>query len=338
MGKARYLSLIAALALAAPAVAQNSFGEVQGGQGGMLQTQPGFGQQPGMAQQPGYGTGQQPGFGGQQPGFGGGGTPGFAGGGQPGFGGGAQPGYGGGAQPGYGGGQQPGYGGGQPGFAGGGQPGFGGGAQPGMGGGQPGMGGGGQPGFGGGGQPGFAGGGAPNPGPGAQPSHGGGQQDQMAAMFQQITQYERQEMGVQATDRLHAGQMHGPTPASIPGGRLVTTQELVQLVQSGQPYLLFDVLGSGQTLPGAIGVVPASQPGDYNDQISQQLGQFLGQVTQGNRQVPLIFYCASVQCWMSYNASLRAIKLGYPNVLWYRGGLEAWQAIGGPVVPAGYGQ
>jgi len=273
---------LAALALCAtPAVAQNSFGQIPGGQ------QPGFGGD----QQPGFGGGQQPGFGGGQ---------------QPGFGGGQQPGFGGGQQPGFGGGQQPGFGGGQ-------QPGFGGGQQPGFGGGQ-------QPGFGGGQQPGF----------------GGGQQNQMAAMLQQMAQYERQDMGVPATDQLHSGQMHGPTPASIPGGRLVTTQELVQLVQSGQPYLLFDVLGSGQTMPGAISVLPASQPGDFNDQVSQQLGQFLGQVTQGNRQVPMIFYCASVQCWMSYNAALRAIKLGYSNVLWYRGGLETWQAIGGPMVSAGY--
>ena len=191
-----------------------------------------------------------------------------------------------------------------------------GGAQPGVG--SP------QPGFGGTPQPGFG---------GAQP--GAGAQGQMAAMFQQVAQYERQDHGIPPTDRLHFGQMHGPTPASIPGGRMVTTPELVQLVQSGQPYLLFDVLGSGQSLPGAIPAVRASEPGSFDDQVSQQFGQFLSQITGGNRDVPMIFYCASVQCWMSYNASLRAINLGYRNVLWYRGGIETWQAVGGPLVPAG---
>ena len=34
---------------------------------------------------------------------------------------------------------------------------------------------------------------------------------------------------------------------------------------------------------------------------------------------------------MSYNASLRAIALGYTNVLWYRGGIEAWKQAGLPV-------
>jgi rhodanese-related sulfurtransferase len=34
---------------------------------------------------------------------------------------------------------------------------------------------------------------------------------------------------------------------------------------------------------------------------------------------------------MSYNAALRAINLGYRNVLWYRGGVEAWKAGGNQV-------
>ncbi len=135
--------------------------------------------------------------------------------------------------------------------------------------------------------------------------------------------------------------MHGATPASIPGGQVITTRGLVELIQGQQtPYLLFDVLGSGETLPGAIPAVPASSPGSFDDQTSQQMRHFLQQVTQGNSEVPLVFYCLSRECWMSYNAALRAIKLGYSNVLWYRGGIEAWKQTGGPTVPAGggYGQ
>ena len=35
-----------------------------------------------------------------------------------------------------------------------------------------------------------------------------------------------------------------------------------------------------------------------------------------------MFYCEGAQCWESYNAALRALDLGYSNVLWYRGGLR----------------
>lgn len=45
----------------------------------------------------------------------------------------------------------------------------------------------------------------------------------------------------------------------------------------------------------------------------------------------MVFYCASTMCWMSYNAALRARALGYLDVLWYRGGIEAWKAAGLPL-------
>jgi PQQ-dependent catabolism-associated CXXCW motif protein len=57
----------------------------------------------------------------------------------------------------------------------------------------------------------------------------------------------------------------------------------------------------------------------------REFGGYLNQVTGGNKDVPLVFYCLNVYCWMSYNAALRAINLGYTRVLWYRGGIEAWQ-------------
>jgi hypothetical protein len=35
----------------------------------------------------------------------------------------------------------------------------------------------------------------------------------------------------------------------------------------------------------------------------------------------------NTHCWMSYNAALRAIHLGFRQVYWYRGGIEAWQRM-----------
>ena len=50
---------------------------------------------------------------------------------------------------------------------------------------------------------------------------------------------------------------------------------------------------------------------------------------KGDTGAPLVFFCAGPRCWLSYNAALRAARLGYGNVLWYRGGIEAWGAGGG---------
>lgn len=147
----------------------------------------------------------------------------------------------------------------------------------------------------------------------------------------QLTQMERQDMGVAPMAQLKSDAMHAPTPASIPGGRLVTTAELVQLMQDrNSGVLVFDILGGQQTLPNAIPAVRASQGGSFQDAIQQEFGNYLQQATGGRKDRPLVFYCQGVQCWMSYNAALRAINLGYTKVLWYRGGLEAWQQAGLP--------
>jgi PQQ-dependent catabolism-associated CXXCW motif protein len=177
----------------------------------------------------------------------------------------------------------------------------------------------------------------PQPGPNIQGGWGAqpGPNNPGGANLDQLMQMERQDYGVQPTRQLHNGQMHGPTPASIPGGQLVTTKGLVALVQGRQtPFMLFDVLGGPKTLPNAIPAAFLAQPGQFNDQISQQFGQMLQQATQGRKDVPLVFYCLSTQCWMSYNAALRTINLGYTNVLWYRGGIEAWEQAGLPTQPA----
>jgi rhodanese-related sulfurtransferase len=164
----------------------------------------------------------------------------------------------------------------------------------------------------------------------APPAQGPAQPDSGA--LARLAQLEQQDMGVAPSSQLKSGGLHGPTPTSIPGGRTITTADLVTLLRNPQSQaLVFDVLGSPQTLPNAIPVVPASQGGDFQDQTQREFGQFLQQTTQGNRDRPMVFYCQSTQCWMSYNAALRAIALGYTQVLWYRGGLEAWQQAGLPL-------
>ena len=144
-----------------------------------------------------------------------------------------------------------------------------------------------------------------------------------------MSRAERQDFGVAPTRELHNGPMHAPTPNAIPGGQVITTPGLVALLQMPQVHaLVFDVLGGPETLPNAIPAVAASQGGSLQDGTEQGFGQYLQQVTQGRRDTPLVFYCLSPHCWMSYNASLRAINLGYTNVLWYRGGIEAWKQAG----------
>ncbi len=134
---------------------------------------------------------------------------------------------------------------------------------------------------------------------------------------------------MQPVSTLHSGPMHGPTPASIPGGQVITTKGLLELIEGRQVrFVLLDVLGGPEVIPGAISAVAAHQPGHFQDELQRSFGGFLQQVTGGNAEMPIVLYCQSTHCWMSYNASLRAINLGYRNVLWYRGGIEAWKHSG----------
>ena len=149
--------------------------------------------------------------------------------------------------------------------------------------------------------------------------------------FAAASQMESQDFGVQAISRLHDGAPHSPTPTSIPGGKVISTQELaMNMTQNPQSMAIFDILGGSETLPMATFATPAAASGAFNDQVQQNFGQYLQKVTAGNKSKPVVMYCLNPHCWMSYNAALRAINMGYTNVLWYRGGIDAWKAAGLP--------
>ncbi|MBA3776644.1 MAG: hypothetical protein H0X11_09420 [Betaproteobacteria bacterium] len=156
---------------------------------------------------------------------------------------------------------------------------------------------------------------------GGSPGGGGMSLDQLSA-------WERQDMGIAAPRELFSGQFHSPTPNQIPGGQVITTKGLIPLLQQGMQVHVFDVLGGPAMLPNAIPAAWAGQPGNFDDPTQQRLAQMLRQATSGQADAPLVFYCGGPLCWMSYNAAARAIRLGYRNVLWYRGGTEAWQRAG----------
>ena len=151
-----------------------------------------------------------------------------------------------------------------------------------------------------------------------------------------ITAFETRDFGVPPQSELRQGPMHAQTPTSIPGAQLVTTANLAQALNSGNRILVIDVLGSGYGLPGALPAQPMSNPGSFQDQTQQQVVAWLNQVTGGNRNMAIVIYCSDPMCWLSYNATLRAVAAGYGNVYWYRGGIRAWEMAGLPLRPMGF--
>jgi PQQ-dependent catabolism-associated CXXCW motif protein len=144
---------------------------------------------------------------------------------------------------------------------------------------------------------------------------------------------EAQDLGVAPSSELRLEDHAAPTPLEIPGARIIATAELRQLVQAPMQSrpLLFDVIGDDGhlSLPGAMWLPGAGRGTSFDDEIQARLVKTLELATRGDRSRALVFFCAGPRCWLSYNAALRAVRLGYSGVRWYRGGIEAWGAGGG---------
>jgi PQQ-dependent catabolism-associated CXXCW motif protein len=123
-----------------------------------------------------------------------------------------------------------------------------------------------------------------------------------------------------------------PTPTTLAGGKMISTYNLHKRLTGKNPPLLINALlgGSTELIPGSVWLSGAGKKGKFTDATQQQLGQELKDLTGGQTKEVIVFYCSGYNCWHSYNAALRAVNLGYRKVLWYRGGLQAWNAAGLP--------
>ena len=143
---------------------------------------------------------------------------------------------------------------------------------------------------------------------------------------------EARDWGVAPTNRLRQQPYHGPTPLTIPGAQVVQTRELQAMLASADPPVLIDVLSDAGhlTLAGTAWISGAGRGTNFFDPVQSVLEQLLAKLTHGDKARAMVFFCASSQCWLSYNAALRAAAAGYDKVYWYRGGIEAWTAAGLP--------
>ena len=148
---------------------------------------------------------------------------------------------------------------------------------------------------------------------------------------------EDRDWGIVASSDIRQAPYSAPTPMQVPGARVIRTDDLKSLSAAAPRPLLIDVAaGEGHvSLQGAVWLPNAGRGVNYLDTLQGALGEQLATLTGGNKAVPLVFFCVNSQCWLSYNASMRAAALGYSEVYWYRGGIEAWRAAGLPLANLG---
>src|SRR5262252_5817403 len=143
---------------------------------------------------------------------------------------------------------------------------------------------------------------------------------------------EERETGVAPARARYTGTMHAATPRSAPGAKTITTRELVELYKSSKPVLInvLDWTEGSFALPGTVWIQGMGKA-QLSGSEYLELRSLLSRVAP-DKSAPLVVYCLSWECWLSYNAALTATDLGYTNLYWYRGGISAWNQARLPVV------
>ena len=124
-------------------------------------------------------------------------------------------------------------------------------------------------------------------------------------------------------------------PTEIEGVTTIGTQELSQRMQSATPPMLVDVGDLITSIPnaeklmfGGLVFENAETESAFNTRFTGLLAFLAPEPSQ-----PLVIF-SSTRDEFSANAALRAKRAGYTQVLWYRGGTEAWTAANLPTVLA----
>lgn len=128
----------------------------------------------------------------------------------------------------------------------------------------------------------------------------------------------------------------GETPVQMDGVTTYYTQDLVRALMSPSPPLVIDVGSSYDVIPMARSLYRGGLAFDDGATDKEYETRFAGLLKQLSPDInkPVVFYCRSRGCWFSVNAALRARRLGYSQVGWYRGGIESWKAARLPVATA----
>lgn len=112
-------------------------------------------------------------------------------------------------------------------------------------------------------------------------------------------------------------------PDKIPGTTLVDAEGVVRLATSLRKLIIIDARIEGDRRHGFIeGSV--SLPDQKTNCTS--LEKIIPR-----KDTPTLFYCNGVHCGRSVISSKIALKCGYTNLYWFRGGFEEWLSMNYPV-------
>jgi PQQ-dependent catabolism-associated CXXCW motif protein len=137
-----------------------------------------------------------------------------------------------------------------------------------------------------------------------------------------------------------------PTPDDAPGARTLDPAAMRAAAAAGAVLLDVTAEGGGvwfaddgewvgfrphETAAGAVWL-PQVGHGTLEAEIEAYFRAALERLTGGDPTRPLTIFCHA-DCWMSWNAAVRAARWGYAAVGWAPLGLEGWVEAGGDLAP-----
>jgi adenylate cyclase len=148
------------------------------------------------------------------------------------------------------------------------------------------------------------------------------------------------DTGLPMTEGVRSANLIDRTPIGAPGVSTIKTSELRALIGDGEasasgelPLLLSTNCGNclRVAIPGTNFVPDAYRNGVLSAAKRQALKALIDQLLRGDRTRRVITSSWNAAFWDARNLAIELAALGYPNVSWYRGGLEAWDVAGLPL-------
>ncbi len=119
------------------------------------------------------------------------------------------------------------------------------------------------------------------------------------------------------------------TPRALPGAKVIEAGAVAAEMQRGARYI--DTRNAAEFkeghVPGAV-LVPYVEKSAKDPDFNAAEDQFEVARLGADRNAPLIFGCNGPECWKSFKAGQAALKAGYTQVFWFRGGFPEWRSAG----------
>lgn len=118
------------------------------------------------------------------------------------------------------------------------------------------------------------------------------------------------------------------TPMTLEGGKVISADQAKSMAGKAKFFDMRKAVSYGKGhLPGAQ-PLPYDQKSDKSPKFDATMDKFDISQLPADKSAAVVFYSDGPTGWKSYKAAVIAIRNGYTNAMWFRGGAAEWEAKG----------